>query len=326
MGPFCYADRVSEPEIKPVYVLYGSDAFLLRKQMRQTVAAIIGDGDPQIAVSNFDSDTDLAVVLDELRTAPLLSARRAVVMTSADAFVSAYRQQIEKYLTAPSMNSSLVLAVVSWQKNTRLYKLVQQIGKNIDCSPPRARDIASWIVNAAKKRRKTINQQAAEELSLLLGQDLATIDSEIEKLSLYVGERSEITPHDVAAVVTATAGSGAFAVTNNVTAGNVSGALKALADSLTQSGEQFRLLGQLAWHLRRALRAQQAIQTGASPAGACKKVGVSFGQRQFIQMLNRRPLDALQKDFRKLLAADLAMKTGSEPEATLSELVVALCT
>ena len=60
---------------------------------------------------------------------------------------------------------------------------------------------------------------------------------------------------------------------------------------LTRPGEEFRVLGMIAWHLRRS-----AGRTGGS-AG----------------------------DFRTVLTADLALKTGAPPLATMQLLVARLC-
>ena len=58
---------------KCVYVLYGSDAFLRDETRRALVQRIIGDADPQTAVTHFDAMAELAEVLDELRTLPFLA-------------------------------------------------------------------------------------------------------------------------------------------------------------------------------------------------------------------------------------------------------------
>src|SRR5690242_12629406 len=115
---------MNQSDVKPVYVLFGEDTFLHDAARAEIIKAIIGDSDPQVAVSVFDAEAELATVLDELRTLPFLAPRRAVVIRDADAFVSAYRDALETYLQSPSANSSLMLVVSSWPSNTRLYKLV----------------------------------------------------------------------------------------------------------------------------------------------------------------------------------------------------------
>jgi DNA polymerase-3 subunit delta len=312
-------------DVKPVYVLAGSDTFLRDEHRHQIVAAVIGDGDAQTAVSSFDASAELATVLDELRTMPFLAPRRVVILDDADAFVSAHREPLERYLASPAAHSTLLLMVNSWPKNTRIAKLAAKIGETRDCAAPDQRDLPGWLGRAAKKRGKKIDNQAAVLLAQWRGADLASLESEIEKLSIYVGDRPAITVEDVSSLVAASAGAGPYDLTNAITDQNPSAALRALAASLTQRGEEFRTLGMLAWHLRRVLSVASAMAQGASPDAACKAAGVYYRQQQeFVNLVRRRPLSRLQDDFRRLLAADLSLKTGADATSTLQELVVSL--
>lgn len=315
---------MSDKSVKPVFVLFGHDGFLLDAARQEVLARIIGDSDPQVSVSSFDADAELATVLDELRTMPFLADRRAVIVRDADAFISAYRESLEKYLESPSKCSSLVLLVGSWKSNTRLYKLVAQAGEAIDCTSPNEQSLPSWLTKAAARRGKKIKTDAAALLAAWIGSDLAALDSEMEKLSLYAADRDTITGEDVSRLVAASGGRDPFALTNAITAGDAAWALKALGDMLTQRGDEFKALGLINWHLHRVLSAQQKLQAGAAPNKAIPFMPFAQ-QKPFLDMLHRRSLDKLQQDFRRLIAVDLAMKSGAKSDAALTDLVVQLC-
>jgi len=318
---------MTERQAKPIYILYGQDEYLKAEYRKQLVSSLIGPADPQTAVTVLDDSATPADVLDGLRTAPFLAPLRVIIVSPADEFVSSSRQALEKYAASPCPTSALILCLASWPKNTRLHKLVAEVGQAVDCSPPeRPAELASWVVKAAGKRGKSISPQAARLLADLIGPDVGALDEEVEKLALYVGSRGDIGPADISLLVTAAAGPHAFALSNAIAAGDTPAALKALASSLTRRGDEFKTLGQIAWHLRKAMAAQQAIGRGEQPGEACRRARVfGDGQRAFLDMLKRHPLRALQNDFRGLLAADLDMKTGGDPVATLQDLVVDLC-
>jgi len=321
MLSFCL---MSQSPIKSVYVLHGKDAFLRDAARSEIVRQIIGDSDPQVAVSTFEADAELAVVLDELRTMPFLAPRRAVIVRDADVFITEYREALDKYLQSPSANSSLILMVTGWLPKSNLGKLVAKIGEVINCTPPDEANLPNFIRDAAQKRSKKIRTDAAQLLQAWIGPDLAAIDSEMEKLSIYIGERAEINVDDVSRLVTSSAGPEAFALTNAITAGDVSAALKALGGMINQRGDEFKALGMVVWHLRRVLSAQQNIAAGTPVNRALPNMPYS-AQGPFIAMLKRRPLKKLQQDFRRLIATDLAMKSGAKPQAALTDLVVQLC-
>jgi DNA polymerase-3 subunit delta len=311
-------------DMKPVYILCGHDEFLIDVARKEIVSAVAGEGDAQLCVAGFDATVELAQVLDELRTLPFLAPRRVVIVRDAEAFVAANRQGLENYLQSPAKTASLMLIVSSWPSNTKLYKLVKTIGEVISCDISGNDSAAKWLATFAKKRGKGFSADARTLLLELVGQDLALLDSEVEKLSLYAGERKTIEASDVAKLVSSSAGPEAFAITNAVTRGDAAKALEALAGMMIGRGEEFKVLGMLGWHLRRALGAQQAVAAGQPPARILPNMPFN-AQNDFLAMLKRRPLIKLHRDFGRLLAADLAMKSGANPLSAMQELVVALC-
>lgn len=311
--------------VKPVYVLHGADAFLRDACRREIIAALIGDADPQTCVTTFDATAELADVLDELRTLPFLAGHRVVIVRDADAFISANRQAMEQYLQTPTKTASLVLMVLSWPKTTRISKIVAKIGRVYQCAPPKYRQLNQWLARAAAQRGKEIAPQAGQVLSEWIGEDLASLDSEIEKLSLYVGKRRLITADDVAAVVTATAGPAAFALTNALTAGDAPAALKALSGMLTARGEEFRVTGMIRWHLQKVLRGCELAAAGDRPEKVLPERIPPQQRSAFLSLMKRRSLRAVRADFRNLIRTDLAMKSGTPALGALQELVVLLC-
>ena len=317
---------MARDDVKPVYVIHGPDAYLGDRHVQGITARVVAEADPQMAIARFDGSAALADVLDELRTPPLLAPRRVVIVRDADAFVSASRDALERYLEAPSANGVLVLRVGSWRKNTRLDKQIQQVGEVLSCETPTGSELSQWIAGAARQRGKTLDRDAAELLAHWVGGDLATVVGEIEKLATYVGDADRITVQDVSALVVSTAGTDPFALANAIIEGNTAAALKVLEASLARRGDEFKTLGLLAWHLRRATKAKELCESGMPPAEACKQVKVFYRQQQaFIAMLRKRSLRKLQRDFRALMRADLAMKSGTSPTSAMRDLVVQLC-
>jgi len=312
---------------KPVYVLRGDDAFLLDAYRREIISAVLGDADPQVCVTAFDAETPLADVLDELRTLPFLAPCRVVILRDADAFVTANREKLEQYLQSPSETSTLILMVNAWRSDWRLAKLVAQIGEVKECAFRADANLAGWIAKAAGKRGKKITREAASLLETYVGRDLACLSNELEKLSLYVQPREVIEAADVAALTPATSQPVDYELTNAIAGGDVTQALKALDDLTHSSGWEFKTLGSLAYHLRKVMAVQQRLAGGASPQEALRATKMPYHLHAvFLKLVQRRSPAKLQSDFRKLIRADLALKSGSQPLPAMQELIVALCT
>ena len=286
---------MSEASFKCVYVLCGPDAYLRRQARARIVRDFTGEADPQLVVTRLDASAELSEALDALRTPPLTAPRRLVIVDQADDFVTAHRASLEKYLSRPATSGSLMLVVNSWPGNTRLAKLTRRIGQVIDCTAPAEGELPEWISAATERHGKRIAADAAELLAAWIGSDLARLDSEIEKLAIYLGPRRAITADDVEAAVVATAGAARYALSNAIRDGDAPGALDALNKMLTRRGEEFRVLGLIGWQLRR------------------QRAGPVRGRA------------GLRRCFRRLLQADLAMKTGADPQTAVQVLVTQLC-
>jgi DNA polymerase-3 subunit delta len=265
-------------------------------------------------------------VLDDLRTLPFLGDRRVVIVDPADSFVSSHRLSLEKYLEAPAPSGTLILMLKTFRTGERLYKIVAKIGQALECRTPDAGAISQFIRDRAKESGRQIEPAAVQLMVEWLGLDRARAASELEKLVLYTLGRAVITAEDVSAVVVATAAVNPFTLTDALMEGNARKALEILDMVLVQSGEEYRLLGMLGWHLRRVLKAKHLIAAGRGEYQAFQEAKV-FGPGQSLmrRLLARKSLDQIAEDFRKLIRADLAIKTGRDGKATLQSLVVSLC-
>jgi DNA polymerase-3 subunit delta len=285
----------------PIYIVHGENLHLRRQRRREIVERFVAGADPELVVAHFDASAELAEVLDALRTAPLLAPRRLVIVHDADEFVSAHRRRLEAYLDNPSSAGSLMLLVNSSPANTRLGRMARKAGQVIDCANLADAELPRWLGRAASARGKRITEDAAELLAGWVGNDLARLDSEVEKLALYVGGRRSISAEDVAAVVAATAGAAPFALVDAISSGRAEEALNVLNTMLTRRGEEFRVLGLIGWHLRRR-RGPRGRAAGRTARRRSAASGV-----------------------RRLLATDLALKSGADPLPAMQALVMHLC-
>jgi DNA polymerase-3 subunit delta len=313
--------------VKPIYVLAGKDAFLRDQHRNQLIETLTEGADPQTCLAVYDASVELSTVLDELRTLPFLAPRRVVILTDADTFLNAdTRDALEKYLESPAPTGVLILLASSWKSNTRLHKAVVKVGEIRSCEEVKGNQAMGQVLQFAQDRGKQLHRNAAGLLVQWIGADLASLNNEVEKLALYVGDRKQITVEDVSTIVTASAGPGAFDLTNAIADGKTDKALEALGGLLSVRGEEFRTLGLIGWHLRMALRAAELVAKGRSPDDACRAAKIPpFRKRDYVNLLRRRSAEKLRADFRRLIAADLALKSGASAPAAMQDLVIALC-
>jgi DNA polymerase-3 subunit delta len=313
--------------LKPVYTVFGDEEFLRAGAIGAIRRCVLGADADDFGVSRFDGNAAaLADVLDEITLLPFLGSRRLVVVQNADDFVSRHREPLERYVQKPHRSGVLVLVVQSWPSNTRLAKMVASSGLAIDCKSPDDRQLAPWCRRWAKDRYgKRLTNDAADLLVELVGGGLGQLDSELAKLTAFVGARAEISADDVDQLVAAGRVETVWKIIDAAAAGEAATALNML-DSLAGAGEQPLLIfGAFSAQLRKLAKAFRLVSNGEPPRAALPKAGVPpyFIQKAEAQMrhLGR---DRLQRIYEWLTVTDLGMKGDSSlaPQHLLERLVV----
>ncbi len=329
MHAFEFIRPGSKAAARPIYAVSGDDAYLRDEALRAIVRLAVGTSGDDMAVTRFSGDhASLADVLDEVRTLPFLAKCRIAVVEGADPFVTAHRKELEAYAEKPSTAGVLVLSVKSWPGNTKLAKLVDKVGLAVECKTPDERELPPWLVGMARARLETkLDDDAAKLLVELVGPEVGLLASEVEKLSVYVGERNRIGRDDVARMVGAGRVETIWRTIEAATTGQGAEALADL-DRLLGSGEPpIKLLAGMTFSLQKVHHAGQLRRHRVELRDACQRAGIFAGAvektRQQHAHLGPSRVDALPG---WLLQADLDLKGDSvlPPRVVLERLMVRL--
>src|SRR6188474_1636195 len=108
MDALAFIEKNGKVRRQPYYVLSGDEDFLKRRVLALLIPVVVGDADPEYAVSTFPGDkTDFSTIRNELDSGSFFSERRLIVIDQADPFVTKFRPQLEAYLTEPSESGVL---------------------------------------------------------------------------------------------------------------------------------------------------------------------------------------------------------------------------
>ena len=329
MHATAFLKQTSLKEFVPVAVLAGNEQHLKRACLEALCQFLLGPDENDLGVTRFSGrDVDLKTVCDELRTVSLWGDSRIVVIDEADDFVSGNRAGLEKYVQQPAKRSLLVLDVKSWPKNTRLAKLVAQVGLPVECSELKGAALLRWVSETGRaKYGKSVEQSAARLLVELSGNHLGQLDQELSKLTAYVGDRSQIGPDDVRTLVGGWKLETTWAMTNAVRDGNLGLALEYL-DKLMIAGEApQKILGGITFVFRKLAQATELARQGQSLDTALQNAGVfprdispSAG---YLRRIGRPRAERLLGE---LVSADSHLKGASRlvPRVQLEHLLVQL--
>jgi DNA polymerase-3 subunit delta len=153
----------------------------------------------------------------------------------------------------------------------------------------------AWARAALRARKKEISDEALSELVTRVGPHARQLDSEVEKLSLYVGENQEIQTEDVAAVCTRNKTARAFALGDALGNRNLPVLLRCLDEELWEvkldpQKSEIGLLYSLISKIRAMLLLKEMVREGWI------KTDVDY--TRFKAQLERLPAEKLPQDRR----------------------------
>jgi len=217
----------------PFYIVSGSEYFLKKQALMEIKKRFFSEGGVEQGLIEFngkDADRNPAGnltesnnlknagpstlfynIIDEAKTVPMFGKYKLIIVENADTFLGKNQEKVLGYLKNPCNVNSLILEVLSIDKRTKLAKTMDgKQGILIECDklydrpapwetkkPEHDSELTRWIVMHTTNFGKIINLKSAFCLLEKTGNNLSIINNQIDALSVYIGDRKEITIDDI---------------------------------------------------------------------------------------------------------------------------------
>lgn len=187
---------------KPVYWLEGEESFFIDQIVDYAEKHILAESEASFNLSIFyGRDADLPSVVNACRRYPMFSERQVVLLKEAQ-----YMKDVEKlegYIDNPLASTVLVIAYKQKKVDGRskLAKLLKQKGEVFTTKKLFDSDLPAWVINYLKAYGFTIGQKAVYLLVDHIGNDLSRLANELQKVTINLGSRTEITEDDIESYV-----------------------------------------------------------------------------------------------------------------------------
>jgi len=244
----------------------------------------------------------------------------------------------------------LLLTAVQVDRRTKLFKRFEELGAATFLGLERDRygkvdrdSLLNFISQRLRQAGKNIEPQARDMIVARAGDDLRTLQQELDKLLLYAADRPAIQPRDIEAVVADHGEGWIFDLTRAIGDRDALGALAQLSRLMGQGEHPLKILGTIAGEVRRLLSARALLEGDLRPYW---KRGISYQQFQQIaakqgsaaltrspyadymcfQRAERFAMAELVGHMESLFDADLRLKSsGSQPRLVMEKLILGMC-
>ena len=229
---------------------------------------------------------------------------------------------LEEYLSLLPPTTLLVFKDGSLTPRNSLLSRLRSVAQITALPTPTGEELARWIKNRATAKGATLTPGAIRLLAQLVGSDLWSLNTELEKLSLFVSERP-VEERDVRAVVSQVREASIFSAIDAVLEGRLPVALRLLR-RLYRGGASFSyIISMIARQLRLTILAKDLLEEGVPRGEIAQRLSLSreFVVRKTLEQARRHPWRRLKGLYTRLLEADLAVKRGRQQEELMLELL-----
>lgn len=183
-----------------LFLVFGADQGLISERSRRLLASAASNGLQAQNIVDLSGDAiaqDPLVLVDEAHSIGLFDgpSREIRVMLGGKSILPA----LELIERSPPASSTIVLIAGELKRDAQIRKWIerQPFAASIECSLDDARDVQRLLDAELKRANLTIEPEAREILSEMLGDDRLSTRSEIEKLLLYARDQSRVTVEHV---------------------------------------------------------------------------------------------------------------------------------
>jgi len=309
-------------QLEPLYLLLGCETFLRDGAARQlTEAALSGTllrEFNEFSVSLLTDSANEAIAAAE--QLPMMSDRRVVRIRHFSKLREADEDVLIRYLNNPCPSSVVIFITDDLHKGKKLSKVLMEKCLVVDFPSLKDSEARAWAKSQVKVLKATIEDQALNQLISLVGTDVQTLHSELDKLSAAAIETGAITRELVEALVGRSRELSNFELGDQLIAGDRKRALQTLSYLLDNEVPPVMLLGLIAGNYHRLAVAKELLNRGSRDE--VFRMVPSFKRNEFMAAIQKSSVERLAEGIRKIAAVDLAIKTSQATPRLQLELLV----
>lgn len=328
---------IDQKKLSPVNFFYGPEELQKEEAVQSIIRKLVPSG---LRDFNLDilygDETDADQIIDRVSSLPMMGEKRVVVVRNINGLLLQDRRSLLKYLQPPSAKKKLsehlqerfghiCFIMTAHDVDTRkgFYRDLKKVVNCVNFPLCKEEDMPGWVRQRAQKYGKSMDTKTSQLLFDSIGNNTIALDNELQKLAIYIGERTAIDAQAVEVVVGELRVHTVFEFCDTIALANA-GKATALLTRLLEAGiSPFQLMGTLRWRFSRMARERGGRQRGNwSGRVAPGSAGSGKGSRQPADLSERD----LERMFAHLYETELNLKMGRQkPKTAMTLLVYKLC-
>lgn len=265
--------KIEKGEIAPVYTLVGTEPFMEKDLIQAIVHQVLNEHEREYNFSAFDMrDTPVHHAIEEALTLPFFGERKVVVIKDAY-FLTGQKAETDiehdidrlmEYINHPVIETIFIITVPyeKLDERKKICKLLLKQSEFVELKEFKEEDLFDWLDEQCGAFGVKLTKEAKMKLIQLVGNNLALLVNELEKLALFVGEGGVIEAENVERLVAKSTEQNVFDLIDFLLNKRIGEALELFDELLTRKEEPIVLLALLGRQVRLLYQVRYLSQTG----------------------------------------------------------------
>ena len=317
-------------KVAPLYLLVGCETYLRDVAARSIAdAALMGTLLREFNESSFNllSDSAMAAVA-AAEQLPMMSERRVVKIRDFAKVRETEEDILVNYLSRPVDSTVMIFVAGDLDKRKKLTKSLLKECAVVEFAAVKDVEAKTWARTRLKELRINADDRVLTDIVKLVGCNLQTLSSEVDKLAAAALETKQITPQMVDQLIGRSRELSNFDLGDQLIAGDRRRALETLHRLLEDDVAPVMLLGLIAGNYHRLAMAKEMLNRGRRDEVYRLIYGPPSKRDAFMNTLQRSDATKIARGIKLIADADLAIKTsqgGGGPKGAKLQLEMLVC-
>lgn len=317
-------------EFYPVILLIGGDSVSKDSYINEWLDKWIPAGLRSFNLNIFYGEEAVGdQVINCALSIPMLSETRGIIIREAERVNANNLEIIGQYIKNPSPSTAIILEVESIDRRQKNWQTISKLCHVAEFKVPYPEKIPAWIESRCKNYKRKIDPEASRFLFDCVGNNLGELDSELNKLDIFIEKGKKITINDIKEIIGSRA-ENVFKWINAIVEKNPAEALKTIENLMENEDSPVMPLTLLAKHFYSLLKIKMYQKEKMKEEEIAEKLGLNhfyyFIKLGFGKQAMRFTLQEIEEFFRYLRDADIKAKSSNiDPKLLMETLTFKIC-
>ena len=324
-----FQQSVKSNRFAPIYLFHGEEDFLIDEGIQLIVDKTLDEGSKGFNLDVvYGSKVDPKDVVGHASSFPMMGKKRVVVVKEFEklAGTETEKEVVAAYINKPLDSTILVLVSLEPDFRKKPFTDLKKRAELVECKPLYDNQVPVWIAERIRLQGREATAEACRLIQAYVGNSLRSLQNELDKLYVFMGERKKISLEDIAAVVGATKGFTIFELQNAIGRKDPKDAIKILERMLEAGQSPQMIIVMLTRFFTQLWKLTDLRSQRKQDSEIAREIGVSpYFVKQIVEFRSNFDIQQIEENFKSLLEADTVLKsTSRDPRLVLDLLVLSL--